>query len=561
MPTYVLRVEGVDFGATIEDTHNLSAYRGGSLALLAAPIAVGKILKVTKALNKTIFEAASLGAWIIEAKDDAAAEKLRSNVREFLRGNLAVFASASKAVSDALAPMVSAEAAWPHLSFVVDLAPVKPAVAGADTEYLALKQAEANNYARQFREANWSVPAFDSDARGGSVGWDEKDKKWKPVHLDPVRPAKVERGIKKQRVKVSLSFATRFDRGKKARQNIYRVEADDGKADGLYFTNSFEEIIGNPPEGLPSSVSGKIAVFYADGNSFTKIREKSATCADYGAFSARVLDKQRGLMGSILAWLKAGATYKKRKSEFVFEDPEEEEEDYREKARFETLRWGADEIIFVMPAWLGIEFAQKFFDEWTNGWIAPSGESLTFGAGLLFCHEKTPIRQARKMAKIMAEDAKKTLDGALQHVLQIEAFESIAMPEWGEGLRRYRAKLFDLGESFDEKTLAEALTLRGDEISKTFGSVKDMKNGGFPRSQLYWLLRKARGKKLFASLTDKLSADEILTREARAYFGRKNLNADEHLPKLNILAGAPLAYSLAAAAALWDYVDPLETAK
>ena len=54
--------------------------------------------------------------------------------------------------------------------------------------------------------------------------------------------------------------------------------------------------------------------------------------------------------------------------------------------------------------------------------------------------------------------------------------------------------------------------------------------------------------------------DLALKTEAEVYFRRKGLDAAECLPKLKILSEAPLAYSLFMGAALWDYVDPLETA-
>lgn len=543
MPNYILRVEGVDFAATIDDTHNLSAYRGGSLALLAAPRAAEKFLAreagrlhirfdksgwdendAKSALPARVFAAASQGAWRIEAADGAAAERARGAVEELLRSG-------------------AGDPVFPYLSFVVDVAP------GGDLA--ALKQAEANGHERQLLRANWEPPQFDPEARGGSVRWDEEEKKWKPIPLDPMRPATVECHVKTQKVKVSPSFKARFEYGRNERQNFYKREAGASKANGLDFAESFEDIIKEAPKGLPASISGKIAVFYADGNKFTKIRDQSKSVAELRDFSEKLLQYQRGMLGELLDWLRAGGASQYGEAYLQYPRTKGKAGPFW-PLRFETLQWGGDELTFVMPAWLGIEFAQKFFDNWTKEWRAPTGEPLTFGASLLFCHEKTPIRQARKMAKIMAEDAKSTLDGALEHVLQIEAFESIAMPEWEHGLERYRAKMFGTVPR------ASWLTLQAGEISKTFDRIKEMKNGGFPRSQLYWLLRKACDEEIFLlAVKGRASANEKLAREARAYFKRKGLDADEQLPKLNIVKEAPLAFSLAAAAALWDYADPL----
>lgn len=544
-------MEGVDFGATIDDTHNPSAYRGGSLALLAAPIAVRGFLEGSGALKEKIFDGASLGAWIIKADDDASADTLRREVRAFLRVDPTTFAKVSSAVASALKPLNSAEAAWPRLSFVVDVAAVTP-TQRVEPEFLALKRAEAKNHERQLREANWSPPSFDERARGAHE------------RFDRVRPAlpdcKVDaQGLKDQAV--SPSFKARFEYGRHERQNFYKREAGASKAKGLEFAESFEEIIKEAPEGLSASISGKIAVFYADGNKFTKIREKSQSIAELRDFSEKLLHSQRGMLGQLLDWLRAGGA--SQNWEAYLQNPRS-----KGKAgpfwplRFETLLWGGDELTFVMPAWLGIEFARKFC-EWTGGWER-AGKPLTFGMGLVFCHEKTPIRQVRKVAKEgLAEGAKSVLeDGKLENVLQIEAFESIALPEYENGLARYRAKLFDLRNDFDKETLAGALTLRGEGIANAIADIATLKDGAFPRSQIYNLLRIAKigkeDKGNHAFCLDRGKADKDLAAEAQKYFKRMNRDVDEGLDAIRVLGKeVPLAYSLAVISGLWDYVEPL----
>ncbi|MBI1980222.1 MAG: hypothetical protein HYS63_01365 [Methylocystis sp.] len=141
MPEFILRMEGVDFGATVMDTHNLSAFRGGSLALLAAPKAVREFLDA--AVIETIFEGASQGAWVVKADDPAAAKKLCDRVRTRLKEGGA---------------KETAEAVYPHLSFVVDVA--------EGSDYGALIRVEAKNRARQFLCANWTPPDFEPLASG-----------------------------------------------------------------------------------------------------------------------------------------------------------------------------------------------------------------------------------------------------------------------------------------------------------------------------------------------------------------------------------------------------------
>ena len=528
---YILRVEGVDFDATIGDTHNLSAFRGGSLALLAAPKGVRAFLTNEKIAFTELFAGASIGAWSIDLPANEDPEKFGPRIRDWLR----------------LGDWLGSEAAnWPHLSFVVDLAAID-AAKGVGADYLAYKKAEAKNRARQFRAANWALPEFEEKARGAHD------------RFDRVRPALPDCRVDAQGLvdqAVSRSFRARFEFGRRQRQEFYASNASARKADGLDFAESFEDIVADEPDDLPNPLSQKLAVFYADGNKFNKIREKANTVDALSEFSRTLIEYQRRqLLDGLLDWLRAGVMSEQWGAYVQY--PRERKRD--EKAwplRFETLMWGGDELTFVMPSWLGVEFARKFFDEWTKDWKAPSRAPLTFGAGLVFCNYKTPIRQARKMAKIMAEEAKGAIGSAeiekQTHVLQIEAFESISMPEWGEGagLARYRENLFNA------KPEPGHLTLRGEEIGKTFERVSGLKTD-FPRSQLYRLLRKARDDGAFA-LGE--AGDEALKTEAEVYFRRKGLDAAECLPKLKILSEAPLAYSLFMGAALWDYVDPLETA-
>ena len=557
MPNYILRMEGIDFDATISDTHNLSAYRGGSRALLAAARAVGKLLQDARRnagvkYGSEILAAASLGAWVIEAANDAAADAARTAVEAYLR--------------DTGYDAKSGDAPFAHLSFAVDIA------AGDDLK--ALKQAEANNHARQLCHANWALPAFVKNGRSA------------PGDLDRVRPSPGDLKVQKTLQAVSPSFEARFLYGYRQKRRFYADMAGVA-ADGLTFADNFEEIIKDAPNGLPPSVSGKIAVFYADGNSFGKIRDANRLLADYGAFSTYVQTESKILVGRILDWLRDGANGKD-KCAFVY--PADEEDGLA--LRFETLLWGGDELTFVMPAWLGIEFAQQFC-EWTRTWKAPKIDdkpavSLTFGMGLIFCHEKTPIRQARAMAKAIADDGKDLLkdppykDSPPQNVLQVEAFESIALPE--HGLGGYRASLFALPYFPDEKkherdeqerALRSLLTLHGVGIGDTLAAIGALKTSDFPRSQIYKLLRIAKDKGLFKQLgpddRELEPGDDRnpVIKAARVYLKRMSKNRKTDFDALHVLgkfpAGAPhaerdkpLAWSLAAASALWDYVNPLD---
>lgn len=73
--------------------------------------------------------------------------------------------------------------------------------------------------------------------------------------------------------------------------------------------------------------------------------------------------------------------------------------------RLETLLWGGDEMLFVLPAWIGFEFLQDFYLS-AEQWKLSDDESLTHAAGIVFCKAKTPMRIIQKLAKMLAERVK-----------------------------------------------------------------------------------------------------------------------------------------------------------
>ena len=108
------------------------------------------------------------------------------------------------------------------------------------------------------------------------------------------------------------------------------------------------------------------------------------------------------------------------------------------KVRIETLLWGGDELIWVVPAWCGMEAVQFFFDN-TNTKDAVwevNGRRLTHAAGVVFCSCRAPIRSVVKLAKELAESVKDHLEDlsngesevAVQHRLH---FERNGLPSTG----------------------------------------------------------------------------------------------------------------------------------
>ena len=186
---YVIRAEGVNFAATLDDTQDLSTIRGAGLALLALSAAVKAGLEEAGAHDiKLVFSGASQAAFgfLVEA---GGAETVRLTVLQRLRR---------------LGPRGEP---FPHLSFVVDV------VEGED-EILA----EARNHGRQFRE--WTVPL--PDFTKGAPEFDYFDRMRPATQRVKLPPGKLpgEKIADAIEQRLSPSTAARHEFGRKMRQGF-----------------------------------------------------------------------------------------------------------------------------------------------------------------------------------------------------------------------------------------------------------------------------------------------------------------------------------------------------
>lgn len=513
---HVLRAEGVNFRATLDDTDDISTIRGAGLALLDLYQAVEQGLRDAGVAEPArIFAGASQCAYAFNATPDAAEAARQSVIRSLTRRD----AGADKGE---MAP-------FHHLSFVVDVAP-GDRQAGART-------AEARNRARQFREWTVVAPDFapgvaDSHAR------------------DRLRPATTVIDLPDEpRAKLSASTAARFLYGRTARQHFYRRQFTDDRgpdpatpanpAAGLRFVDSFQDMVAQPPPGLRPSLQNAIAVVYADGNGFGRIRDTVGA----ERFATELEARRKGLLRAILTWLSEGQAAAGQA--FSFHDRD------GPRLRFETLLWGGDEFVFVMPAWLALGFTRGFLDLSRN-W-AIDGIALTHTVGVVTCHCKTPIRLARATAHQIA-DAIKEAPGPTPrpNALAVESFEGVMPPL--DSLSAFRRRLYGDGDP-----LRSALC--GNDATAVFSRLRDMAAGEvLARSQVHAILHDA--SRQAGGLVGRAADDLVRQRIAdhvRRVSGRPVEQVIEalHLPPP---AGAPergLAMNLALHARLWDYVDPL----
>lgn len=186
------------------------------------------------------------------------------------------------------------------------------------------------------------------------------------------------------------------------------------------------------PRPLYPKLDGKIAVFYADGNSFTKIQRRYIDQEGEGAqkdFDLTIRGKRAQLLADLLGeMLKEDGRFPHIKTRSLNNVQEGEQSQWVKALRLETLLWGGDELMFVMPAWIGFEFVQMFFEK-TADWEI-GGQQLSHSAGLVFCSAKTPIRIVRELARMIADDIKERTDkkGGKRNAWDYMVLESIDYP-------------------------------------------------------------------------------------------------------------------------------------
>lgn len=503
---WTLRAEGVNFAATVYDTQDLSTIRGAGLALLALadPVRAGLAAADVAAIEE-IQAGASSCVFTFDAADEAAAEAAAAGVRR------------------RLAIGQPGEPPFALLSFVVDIAP------GKDDR--ATQIGVARNHARQLREFTVDLP-------------DPSHAATRPDKLGGMRAATTTIALpgEAEPQPASFSVKARRDFGRQQRQKFY---GDNGcrVPDGLVFTDTVLDIVGAPPEVLAPALTSKLAYVYADGNGFGAIR----TSVGIRDFSAPLKILQQTLLQTVVAWFADAACRDDPRFAMIGAG--------RRALRLETLLWGGDEFVFVMPAWLATGFLEGFFSH-TRDWQI-GGERLTHAVGVVICDQKTPIRQVRATLGQLADTVKQARPGAAAaNGVAIEVFESVDLPD--DSLAAARARLY--GTEAGDEELDRQLLLPGDtfgDVLRRMAAIRDERTG-LPRSQIHAVLRKIRapGQGPLAPIAKECAREHLIE-----YFRRVRDDADKkigefRLPVFPGVGARSLPLELALVATLWDYARP-----
>ena len=423
MALYFLRIKGINLSGLLGDTQDLSTIRGGSLALLDAVMEVAK--HITDAKNLFVVSVgASVGIYRFEADNDEKAAGTCRQARDYLLRD--VFA---------------------HLTFALSW---EPAISNYNLTGASLSARQGR---AQMAGANLVYPApeilLPEDARN-------------PVcSIDLVRPTIGEKRCfiiaGRDNPPISRSVRDRRGYGLESKQALYqqlllnehdsnptwdRIERDiPGEAKFAFQLSSISE--GGKRPNLRHSLHDKLCVLFSDGSGFGQLKEDYIATgpACQAVARHRAYDKQiRGWRQKLLATLldllldhhacgqpspEETLNRQQRNSHRPHVPPWTEDN----VIRFETLLWGGDEQLFVLPARLGWRAIETFAEQ-TATWTL-DGKQLHHGIGVAFCHHDAPIARVRDLTDRLAGESKKVTRAAtLALPVVLESFDHIGgVPE------------------------------------------------------------------------------------------------------------------------------------
>lgn len=494
--SYYLRFEAVNLGNFIYDTNDLSTIRGGGLLLLNAPDEVEKIIKKKLPNPNPITKGASNALFELDADENTVLDIKQDIFRELK----------AEIYDNKPSP-------FRHATFVVDVLQQTKSFKEDRDSLLTL------NRWQQMQSPSLSIPKPDNEV----------------CALDKVRPgSEKDYSIKPGKtVMLSPSVALRRKYGKSQKRGEFyksRTGFD------LEFTNDLAELSNDPKRGI---LKDKIAVIYLDGNKFGDVVKALKEPKLLKKFESKLREAQTDILSALL-----DVASKNETSLWKLGD----------KIRLETLLWGGDELIWVVPAWLGwftLNFFYKQVEECMRSehlkprnYPSLNGK-LSFAAGLVFCHHNAPIHRITRLAKNLAQISKDIEAYQYQNTVAyqiLESFDHAGID--GDALENYRKKrLGNLGEV--EQLLVAAENMENMEIQ-----LQTLKNNNFPRRKSYQIIQAcfANNEEQAKELQEKMLED--VSPEEKA-------NIENALNELKKLCGGNYAHWLHLTD-LWDYLA-LET--
>lgn len=515
---YYLRIEAVNLDHFIYDTDDLSTIRGGGLLLLNWPrqfdpqdtIDDSRFPWPEGAEPEVISRGASSGLFRFKAKNDEAAEQCRDGAMAYLTKHEQLS----------------------HATFVADI----QADHGENQFHTDAQFLLAKNRWRQMQQLTLTTPERRSQDNlpRNNDGEDYNG----PCQIDGIRPAAhfLSYGNEDKRF-VSESVRCRREYGRSQKRVFYREQLEPLRQHSSSAptphdwetTWDFEQL--STRSGGRRALDGKMAVIYIDGNHFGSIQTRTCTSRELQRkWDAKIQNNRRIAL--------------KRLFDVMEGDPDwyhkVEEKNNQQLAQLETLLWGGDDLLWVVPAWKGWQTLKLFYQpsndlDWT--W---QSKPLTHAAGLVFCNHKAPIQRIIQLAKDLADGAKRA--GRERNSFSYQVMESF--DHLGQDLNLARKRWLPIGADMDH------LVLHADNMCDLQDDLINLRDH-FPRRQLYRVLAIYQDNHAGGIEVARKNSQSALNQ----IIAELHEDVREKIAAICEKAQKQPAYWLHYAE-LWDYVDP-----
>ncbi|EDN71416.1 conserved hypothetical protein [Beggiatoa sp. PS] len=502
---YYLRVEAVNLSNFIYDTTDLSTVRGGGLLLLDA---INKIEEHFEQL-KGISTGASSGLFSFTAPDKQAADEIQKQVISFLVHD--------KKLNEHVERLK-------HATFVVDILPI------TETENEFDKAREKLLALNRWQQMQSPTLVFPDNK--------QQDMEHPVCGIDHVRPSsatrEIPRGNDNKPIIVSESVYQRHNYGHGQKQKFY--EQQTGLKDLRDFVTDLTQLAdAEDNDKIQSNLDGKMAVIYLDGNSFGSL-QRGLDEKGLREFDDKIKEYRRDFLCSLLQEITKS------------KDSQDSAWFYgtSQKIRLETLLWGGDELMLVVPAWKGW-WTLNFFFEASKQWRFRDN-SLTHAAGLVFCHHNAPIHRIRGLAYQLGDLAKAKKDaqgnkiGRTDNYVAYQVLESF--DHTGLDLEDFRKK--SLGQS---GLRADELIIRGDEMG-SLGELMAKTKEVLPKGRVYKIIDTIIGKP-----TEPKELIDANEKEQKALITKAKELLDDNLQDSPFFKEVIVWLHLIE---LWDYIETVE---
>lgn len=337
MPKYYLRVDAVNIGNFVYDTHDISTIRGGSYLLLDGIESLSG--EFAEKLNP-VTTAASQGLYWFESDEDG--QELHREILAYLRRKTGGGATFLVATQEDL-----------------------PEDFGRVLELL-----EAKIHRQQWRMPTIAIPQPASTST--------------ECHLDGWRPGVVDYPYD-QDARISAATDFRRKEGARFKRHFFSEILGGSGYEGILSTKDLGKLAEDDSKGI---LNGKIAFIHVDGNNFGRIRREQCKSDQHRKRfdqSFQQAFRKDGFLKSLIEMAKSDADFQTR------------DDDENLALRLEVLLWGGDEMTLVVPAWQGWRVLRLFYE--TARDLQFEGLPLSQRAAVIFCHHNAPILLIRQLAE------------------------------------------------------------------------------------------------------------------------------------------------------------------